>query len=70
MYKANIPNDKRDAEIYLKGYLDAIEFVKSFKESADCIYLVSYKYASGLIDYALIDAINIVNKKLNGDCDE
>ena len=70
MYEANIPNDKRDAEIYLKGYLDAIEFVKSFKEGADCIYLVSYKHVSGLIDYALIDAINIVNKKLNGDCDE
>ena len=70
MNEANIPNDKRDAEIYLKGYLDAIEFVESFKESADCIYLVSYKYVSDLIDHALNDAINIVNKKLNGDCDE
>ena len=70
MNEANIPNDKRDAEIYLKGYLDAIEFVKSFKESADCSYLVSYKYASYLTDRALNDAINIVNKKLNGDCNE
>ena len=70
MYEANIPNDKRDAEIYLKGYLDAIEFVKSSKEMMDCSYLVSYKDASYLIDRALNRAINIVNKKLNGDCDE
>ena len=70
MYEANIPNDKRDAEIYLKGYLDAIEFVESFKESADFSYLVGYKYASYFIGRALNDAINDVNKKLNGDCDE
>ena len=70
MYEANIPNDKRDAEIYLKGYLDAAEFIKDFKENADCSYLVSYQCASNLIDRALNDAINIVNKKLNGDCDE
>ena len=68
MNDANIPNDKRDAEIYLRGYLDAIEFVKTFKESADYIYL--YKHASHLIDRALNDAVTKVNKKLNGDCDE
>lgn len=70
MNEANIPNDKRDAEIYLKGYLDAIEFIKSLKESADCGYLVSYKHAYYLTERALNDAINIVNKKLSGDCDE
>ena len=68
MNAANIPSDKRDAEIYLRGYLDAIEFVKTFKESADYIYL--YKHASHLIDRALNDAGTKVNKKLNGDCDE
>ena len=68
MNAANIPSDKRDAEIYLRGYLDAIEFVKTFKESADYIYL--YKHASHLIDRALNDAVTKVNKKLNGDCDE
>ena len=68
MNAANIPNDKRDAEIYLSGYLDAIEFVKNFKESADYIYF--YKHASRLIDRALNDAVTKVNKKLNGDCDE
>ena len=68
MNAANIPSDKRDAEIYLRGYLDAIEFVKNFKESADYIYF--YKHASRLIDRALNDAVTKVNKKLNGDCDE
>ena len=68
MNDANIPNDKRDAEIYLRGYLDAIEFVKNFKESADYIYF--YKHASRLIDRALNDTATKVNKKLNGDCDE
>ena len=70
MNEANIPNDKRDAEIYLKGYLDAVEFVKDFKENADCSCLVSYKYASYLTGRALNDAITKVNKKLNGDCNE
>ena len=69
MNDANIPNDKRDAEIYLRGYLDAIEFVKNFKESTDCGYV--YKHAASyLINLALNDAITKVNKKLNGDCDE
>ena len=63
MNNANIPNDKRDAGIYLKGYLEALVIINN-----EIILNLSRSNMELLEE---IDSmIELVNKKLNGDCDE
>ena len=64
MNEANIPNDKRDAQLYLKGYLDALVLIGD--DIGFCLSISNQETVIRKVN----SMICLVSRKLNGDCDE